>query len=94
MVGAADGFLFGDDKPFSRRDVDEARRMFTKAGLEPICLHELRHSFVSNAHAFGLSLEEIGDYVGHTTTYMTDRYRHLVKGQREAAALKLAAFGA
>lgn len=37
-------------------------------------------------HASGVTLEEIGDYVGHSSTYMTDRYRHLIEGQREAAA--------
>ena len=33
--------------------------------LEPIGLHECRHTFVSLMHAAGRSLEEIGDYVGH-----------------------------
>jgi hypothetical protein len=33
----------------------------------------------------GLSLEEIGDYVGHSSTYMTDRYRHVRAGQARAA---------
>jgi hypothetical protein len=31
----------------------------------------------------GCSLEEIGDYVGHSGVYMTDRYRHLLEGQRQ-----------
>jgi hypothetical protein len=39
--------------------------------------------------AAGCSLEEIGDYVGHSSTYMTDRYRHLIEGQRELAAERL-----
>ena len=28
-------------------------------------------------------MERIGDYVGHSSTYMTDHYRHLIEGQRE-----------
>jgi hypothetical protein len=28
----------------------------------------------------GLTLERIGDYVGHSSLYMTDRYRHLLEG--------------
>ena len=48
--------------------------------MYPIGLHELRHSFVSLTHDAGFSLEEIGDYVGHTSTFMTDRYRHLLPG--------------
>ena len=31
-------------------------------------------------HDAGFSLERIGDYVGHSSAYMTDRYRHLLDG--------------
>ncbi len=40
-------------------------------------------------HAAGNSLEEIGDYVGHLSSYMTDRNRHLIDGQRDEAAARL-----
>ena len=36
-----------------------------RSALSPIGLHECRHSFVSIAFAAGLSLEAIGDFVGH-----------------------------
>jgi hypothetical protein len=51
--------------------------------LEPLGFHEARHTLVSLMHAAGNSLEEIGDFVGHSSTYMVDRYRHLIEGQRE-----------
>lgn len=54
--------------------------------LVPIGLHEARHTYVSLMHAAGIPLERIGDYVGHTSSYMTDRYRHLIEGQREQDA--------
>ena len=54
--------------------------------LRPICLHELRHSYVSLMHDAGFSLERIGDYIGHSSTYMTDRYRHLLEGHEAEAA--------
>lgn len=40
-------------------------------------------------HAASVPLERIGDYVGHSGTYMTERYRHLVEGQgaKDAAGL-------
>jgi integrase len=60
--------------------------------LEPIGLHECRHTFVSMMAAAGRSLEEIGDYVGHTSAYMTDRYRHLLDGARVEAAAALDEF--
>src|SRR5207247_72562 len=45
--------------------------------VEPVGLHELRHSCVTAWAEMGLSLEEIGDLIGHSSTYMSDRYRHL-----------------
>jgi hypothetical protein len=39
-------------------------------------------------HAAGVPLERIGDYVGHSSSYMTDRYRHLIEGQREQDAVR------
>ncbi len=57
--------------------------------LVPIGLHELRHTFVSLMHDAGLSLERIGDYVGHSSAYMTDRYRHLLAGHEAEAARTL-----
>lgn len=57
--------------------------------LTPIGLHECRHTYVSLMHAAGLSLERIGDYVGHSSSYMTDRYRHLLDGHEAEAATML-----
>ena len=34
----------------------------------------------------GFDLPTIGDFVGHSSTYMTDRYRHLLDGAEEQAA--------
>lgn len=62
------------------------------AGLEPLGLHEARHTYVSLMHAAGVPLERIGDYVGHGSSYMTDRYRHLIEGQRDEDAARLDAF--
>ncbi|MGH2695226.1 MAG: hypothetical protein ACRDJJ_10505 [Actinomycetota bacterium] len=40
----------------------------------------------------GVPLEKIGDYVGHSSTYMTDRYRHLLPGHGAEAAAMLDAY--
>jgi hypothetical protein len=37
-------------------------------------------------HDAGFSLERIGDYVGHSSSYMTDAYRHLLEGHEAEAA--------
>jgi hypothetical protein len=42
--------------------------------------------------AAGRPLEEIGEYVGHTSAHMTDRYRHLIEGQRQEAAAAFDAY--
>jgi integrase len=60
--------------------------------LEPIGLHEARHTYVSWMHDAGFSLERIGDYVGHSGTYMTERYRHLRKGHEQEAVDVLDAY--
>jgi integrase len=56
--------------------------------LNPIALHSCRHTFVTLMSEAGVSLEEIGDLVGHSSTYMTDRYRHLREDRRTEAARK------
>ena len=60
--------------------------------LEPIALHELRHSYVSLMHDAGFPLERIGDYVGHSSSYMVDRYRHLLDGHEQEAADMFSAY--
>lgn len=60
--------------------------------LTPIGLHECRHTFVSLMHDAGFSLERIGDYVGHSSAYMTDRYRHLIEGHEGEAAAQFDAY--
>jgi integrase len=62
------------------------------ADLDPIKLHECRHTYVSLMHEAGLSLERIGDYVGHSSSYMTDRYRHLLEGHEQDAADRFDAY--
>ena len=42
-----------------------------------------RHTAVVFA-AGGIPLERIADYMGHSSTHMTNHYRHLIDGQREA----------
>lgn len=98
------GLVFGEgERPFGGSNVwrragtawrrENERR--AREGLEPlvpVCLHECRHGYVSLMAAAGVSLERIGDYVGHTTANMTDRYRHLLEGQEAEDARRVDAF--
>ena len=47
------------------------------AGIPDVRIHDLRHTFASNAVAMGMSLPMIGKLLGHTQTQTTARYAHL-----------------
>lgn len=53
------------------------RRVRSRAGLEDVRIHDLRHTFAANAAASGLSLPMIGKLLGHTQAQTTARYAHL-----------------
>lgn len=56
------------------------------AGLEPIGLHECRHTFASLLIAAGVNAKAITEAMGHATITMTfDRYGHLMPGGRDEA---------
>lgn len=76
----------------ARRVEEASERGVEPILLVPIGLHDCRHTFVSYCHDAGMSLERIGDYVGHSSTYMTDRYRHLLEGHEAEAARMLDAY--
>jgi len=67
----------------------------TKAGLQDVRLHDLRHSFASMAARSGESLLVIGKVLGHATASATGRYAHLsddpVKAAAEATSAAIAA---
>lgn len=99
-------FVFGSTstRPFTSTNIRRRARMAwaataigeffcgRDAQLEPIGLHECRHTYVSLMAAAGFALEEIGDYVGHSSTYMVDRYRHLIEGHEARAAARFDAY--
>jgi integrase len=73
-------------------------RMRSAAGLEGVRIHDLRHSFASVGATGGLSLQMIGNLLGHSRITTTERYAHLSDdplrtandtiGQRISAAMK------
>jgi integrase len=85
-LALADGLVFDELEEREREGYLE------RAGFERVTLHDLRHSYVSLMHAAGLSLEEIGDYVGHSSAYMTEQYRHLLEGHEDATREKFDAY--
>ncbi len=88
-----DGFLFcrkDGRTPFEPTTVlARARRAWKRAGLDPIGLHECRHTYASFMIAAGVNTKALSTYMGHSTITITlDRYGHLLPGnEREAASL-------
>lgn len=61
------------------------------AGCEDLRIHDLRHSFASAAIGAGMTLAQIGELLGHTSTQTTARYAHLVEEAAAKAASDTAA---
>jgi integrase len=57
---------------------DRARTSWAAAGLEPITLHECRHTYASFLMAAGYTLRELMEYMGHSSLQATDRYVKLL----------------
>lgn len=72
---------------------DRAVKAWEKAGLEPIGMHECRHTFVSTCIAAGVDIKTISEWAGHSSVAFTlDRYGHLLPGSMKDKAAKLDAF--
>lgn len=70
-----------------------ARRAWTAASLNPITLHECRHTFASLMIAAGVNGKALSTYMGHANIAVTfDRYGHLMPGNEDEAAALLDAY--
>ena len=65
------------------------RRIRNKAGLDHVRLHDLRHSYASQAIALGLSLTEVGGQLAHKSPLTTQRYAHLSMKHKNAMAAQV-----
>jgi integrase len=75
------------DKPL--QGIKKFWRSITKQiGLENYRLHDNRHTHASHLVSSGLSLEIVGQLLGHTNPLTTKRYAHLADDPLRAAAEK------
>jgi integrase len=86
------GLVFGSsaETPFVPSNLwRRAQHAWRRAGLEPIGLHEARHTFASVLIAAGVNAKAITTYMGHASIQTTyDLYGKLMPGsESEAAAL-------
>ena len=68
---------------------DHWNRIRTRADLEEVRIHDLRHSFASRALAIGESLPTIGRLLGHGQVATTARYAHLARDAVKASASRV-----
>jgi integrase len=62
------------------------RRIRTRAKLDDVRIHDLRHSYASGALALGEGLPMIGKLLGHMQVQTTARYAHLANDPVKTAA--------
>lgn len=57
------------------------------AGLPPVTVHQLRHSYATAALRAGVPVEVLSKRLGHASIAITlDTYRHVQEGEDQAAA--------
>ena len=66
------------------------RRVRKAAGLEDVRIHDLRHTFASEAVMAGESLPTVGKILGHTQAQTTARYAHLADDPLQSASDRVA----
>ena len=65
-------YLFGYMHPLPITNLQRAfTRGITKSNVKPIRLHDLRHSFATNAIAQGANIVALSKYLGHSTIQQT-----------------------
>jgi integrase len=64
-----------------------AKTAWAAAGLNPISLHECRHTYAAYMIAAGVNPKALSTYMGHSSITITlDRYGHLLPGNEHEAA--------
>ena len=78
------------------KDKDTGKLMWVEGRvqvLEPVTLHECRHTFASLMIAAGVNAKALSVYMGHANIGITmDRYGHLMPGNEDEAAGMLDAY--
>jgi len=90
------GLVFGPsaETPFQPSNVwRRAQTAWKRAGLNPIGLHEARHTFASVLIAAGVNAKAITTYMGHASIQTTyDLYGKLMPGSESEAAVLVDAY--
>jgi integrase len=92
-VEALDAYVFGEapDRAFAPTSIyRRARADWAAASVEPITLHECRHSCLSTWIASGVNIKVASTMAGHASIAITlDRYGHLMPGAEDEALAQI-----
>jgi integrase len=87
-----DGYVFGSPQQV-RRTSERGSKIWANAGLDPVALHDCRHTYASFMIAAGVNAKTICSYMGHANIAITfDLYGHLMPGSEAEPAELLDAF--
>ena len=73
----------------ARTELDLWKRVRKLASIEDVRIHDLRHTFASQAAMQGIPLPVVARLLGHTQVQMTLRYAHVSDRDVEAAAERI-----
>jgi integrase len=93
---SSDDLVFGRtaSDPFSPPVIGmRAKAAWEAAGLDPITLHECRHTFASLLIDSGANPKAIQEFMGHSKIQTTfDTYGHLIEGSRDEVRRRMDAY--
>ena len=78
-------YVFGGEEPLCPTSIDRHFKSACKAAkIQRIRIHDLRHSFISNAILNGMNIVTVSKYVGHKNVTTTlNQYSHVLKDSEE-----------
>jgi len=76
-----------NNKPVPKRAFDRAyRQICIKAGIDPVGVHSLRHTFASKLFRKGADVKTVSELLGHANTKITyNTYIHIMPEQKKSA---------
>lgn len=76
-------YFFSGDRPLPETSVERYfKRKCAEAGIKPIRIHDLRHSFVSMLVHMGANFMVIADLISDTTEQVIKTYAHLYESDK------------
>ena len=65
-------------------------RILDHAGCDRVRFHDLRHTFATNALAYGMDIKTLSTILGHVSSATTlNTYSHVTDEMRQRAAVKI-----